>query len=461
MTPTNRLPRKIQLLLIGVVLVVGLVAVFWKKIVYPPPPAPITLTIAGEDSSNLHAIETLLDGYRAKTGTQVRVVKLAFGDLQTQAAQDLQSGAKRFDIILNYNFSLASYVRRNWVFGLRELKGLLGNEALVPTYETDIIEPAWREIGYYRRGSGPTAKEEPIGYPFAANTMLLAYNRRLFESPEHRQRYRQRYNEDLVPPRDWAQFRRVAEYFSERPPLKGLSLQGGTDGWLYYEWTNFAFSMGGGVMRKKYGWDSDEHTPLILTDPATIKATEFYMSLKPFTTDSFFGNGAVEQREELRRGVAAMAIMWSDYAYDLIYDGGTPHVDDFGFAPIPGNVSMLAGGVYYVSKRSSNPEAAASFINYLMERPQQIALAQRGLASPLRSVYSDPEVAKIPYATALRASLERGIYMNEAAPDSILIAEALTQQLQRIWRGEVSASIGLAEAAQQIRDRRVAAFKTQ
>ena len=156
-----------------------------------------------------------------------------------------------------------------------------------------------------------------------------------------------------------------------------------------------------------------------------------------------------------------MAIMWSDYAFDLIYDEGINHVDDFGFVPIPGDVSMLAGGLYYINRNSPEPEAAASFINYLMERPQQVALAQRGLASPLRSVYSDHEVAKIPYAEALRTSLDRGIYMNEAAPDAVLISEAITQQLQRIWTGQVSVAAGLAQAALQIQDRRAAAFRDQ
>src|SRR5260221_11694964 len=111
-------------------------------------------------------------------------------------------------------------------------------------------------------------------------------------------------------------------------------------------------------MQKSRGWEGDEHTPLLLTDPKTIAATTFYLSLKQFTAGDFFSVGANEQRELLRSGRVAMGILWSDYAYGLVSDAHR-HDDQFGFVPRPGDISMLAGGSFFVNRRSRHIRDAA------------------------------------------------------------------------------------------------------
>lgn len=413
-----------------------------------------TLTILGEDSSNLHAMESLAAEYEKETGVKVRFVRQTFDELQRAGDSDLQSGAGTYDIILNYNFSLAPYVNNGWVYTLSELKALVAADTAWRGFESDIFESSWREVGYYRRNSGPSAAEEPIGYPFASNTMLLCYNRRLFEDAGNRAAYRERYHEELVPPRDWEHFRRAAEFFSTNGNgTRGVAMQGGAGGWLYYEWLNFAFGMGGGVLAKRRGWEGDEHTPLLLDRPETVTATRFWLGLKPFNAGDFLSTGAIEQQEQMRSGNVAMAIMWSDYVYGLLYDGAQ-HENEFGFLPIPGNRSMLAGGAFYVNRRSRHPREAAAFIMWLMQRPRQVRLMGRGLASPLRSAYSDTASLRLPYAQALKESLDRGVYMAEAGPDATIVQETLTKHLQRIWRGEVPPEEGLRDATQELKVQR-------
>ena len=54
----------------------------------------------------------------------------------------------------------------------------------------------------------------------------------------------------------------------------------------------------------------------------------------------------------MKNGNVAMAIIWSDLAYDLIKLKNNNFDERFGFAPIPGNKSGLAGGSFFINKQS-------------------------------------------------------------------------------------------------------------
>ena len=163
--------------------------------------------------------------------------------------------------------------------------------------------------------------------------MLLVYNRTLLEDDRSRSAYRERYGEDLDVPRNWEAFRRIAEFFTRKDgtdgPTYGVVLEGSKDGWLYFEWCNFAFGMGGGVMKKKYGWEGNLDTRLLIDSPETVAATRLYMSLAPFNAGDFFSTGVTEQRELLRSRRVALAIVWSDVLFELIKGPGG---ERYGFA---------------------------------------------------------------------------------------------------------------------------------
>src|SRR4051794_552400 len=69
------------------------------------PKAPLTLTLLGEDSSNLQAMQQLAGEYEKQSGIRIRFVPQTFEELQRAGDADLSSGAGTYDIILNYNFS--------------------------------------------------------------------------------------------------------------------------------------------------------------------------------------------------------------------------------------------------------------------------------------------------------------------------------------------------------------------
>lgn len=430
-----------------------------------------TLHILGEASANLAALQLLSREYKDSTGTVLDFQAKPFEELTKEATSDFVSQRSRYDLVLDYNFALSSYVRNGFVYNLKEATDTLAHATspltraaipgIIQSTSASLFARAWKEVGWYIVGDGAFASAQPIALPFATNSMLLVANRQLFEDRQTQERFRARFKHDLQLPTTWEEFRRVAEFFTDSASGRyGVVMQGASGGWLYYEWANFAYSFGGGVMRKEYGWEGDAHTPLRLTDSATIAATEFYLSLRPYAAPGYLRTDAPAQRDSLRTGRYAMAIMWTDYLYDLVFEpGGHSHALDYLFAPIPGDRSMLAGGGFFINRRSKHPEKALSFVLFALDSARQSRMmVEKGLSSPVVSAYTPEVRSQLPYADALAKSLERGTYMNEAGPDAVFISNEITDVLQQAWRGQLSARAAMVQATHEIERGRVALF---
>ena len=420
------------------------------------------IVILGEDSANINAMEQLRASFESTGTTKLRFEKVSFDDAETKALQDFFNKTGNYDIVLQYNFLLSSFVRNEYVSPLAELKKGVSAEDLA--FENDIFPVGWKEVGYYyKKPFSPDSEIEPIGYPFALNTMLLVYNKKMFADPQAKLAYADRHNgQALEPPRSWEDLQSVAEFFTtNKSPgdrslqTYGIVLEGAADGWLYYEWMNFLFGQNGQLMNKQFGWMGGGNTPVLVDSPAAIAAAKAYLSLRAYNAGDFFTTKPEQQIERLMSGKVAMAIMWSDYIPDLIQlskpeDKRDSTANDFGFAPIPGNVSMLAGGSFFVNKNSKNKDEAFRYIIHLMQKKSQVELAKKGLASPLDSVYDDPGVKSLPYAAALRASLRRGVYMNEAGPEANAIRSVIEKYIQAAWKNEIDVEVALRKAKAEI-----------
>ncbi len=409
-----------------------------------------TITVIGEDSSNLRAMEALKSSYEQEQGVSIRFQADDFDTAWEKANKDLEGEAGAYDIILQYNFSLSNYVRNKHVLTLDDLRRVTPTSPFA-RIEASLFRNAWREVGfYYRDPSDPSRGEQDVGYPFAANTMLLVYNKKLFNDGELQTRYLTKHGTKLAPPTTWREFRQQAEFFTDRSnkDTYGLCLQGKAGGWLYYEWCNFLFGSGGRVMDKTRGWEGTAETPLEFDSEKGRSATALYSSLVKYSAGDFYATDATVQREQMLKGNVAMCIMWSDYVFELERRSGDADLE-FGYATIPGDVSMLAGGAFYINKDSANPTKAIQYVLHLMDVETQVALMKKGLCSACKTAYDNSDVKRIPYVPALRRSLERGVYMLEAGPDSVALEAALTKQLQRICRGEVDVSSGLKAAKEE------------
>ena len=410
-----------------------------------------TIVILGEDSSNLKAYATLSDDFTKKTGIRLRFEGATFEQSVQKADADFRNGKGDYDIVLQYNFSLAPYVRNQYVARIEDVVPAATLNKL--HINEDMFQNALQETSfYYSNPQDSTSPAKQFGFPFAANTMLMVYNKDLFDSPELRSAFKRQTGRELQPPREWNEYLEVAEFFAHtRMGLKGVCMQGAADGWLYYEMANYLFGMGSGTSHKQRGWE--ETSALSIATPENAAVLRYVKRLRATSAGDFFTVGASQQQEIMLQGKVAMALMWSDYLLPLVADnsGKAPH---FGFAPVPGKMSGLAGGAFYLNRKSRHLPAAAQFVLFALEPENQKKLIERGLISASRSAYTDAVLAKVPYAQALRISLERGGFMFEAGTDAEIINSALTTYTQKYMRGEISEVQALSLTENEVRAKR-------
>ena len=157
------------------------------------------LIVFGEDSSNLKAYGSLSDEFTAKTGIQLKFEGATFEQAVQKADADFRNGKGDYDIVLQYNFSLAPYVKNKYVAEISDVfaPGILADAHI----KEGMFDKALRETCFYYSNPQDT-KSEPkqFGFPFAANTMLLVYNRDLFENTVLKERFKTEFGKELEPP---------------------------------------------------------------------------------------------------------------------------------------------------------------------------------------------------------------------------------------------------------------------
>lgn len=288
--------------------------------------------------------------------------------------------------------------------------------------------------------------------PVNANTMVLLTNDAIFR--KHETEYMGWSGGlPLRAPDTWADFRRILEFMSRKANagVYGIVPQGKMSGdSLYFEWCNVAFGMGGGVFRKDHGWQKYRRDQVILDSRATIEATDFYRHEIYARCPPDRDPSLLDARGQIDRfagGDVAMAIVWSDMLFEFFQQeqsGYSAHV-------IPGERSMVGGGVCCVHAGAKEQDVCMAFVSGLFEPTTQVALAASGWCSGYRAVYRDPNVAALPYSAAVEESLSRSGYMIEAGPDGARVRELVGSSLDAIVRGNGDTASTLAKAATLLR----------
>ena len=306
-------------------------------------------------------------------------------------------------------------------------------------------------INDYRHPSKGFVK---VGYPYVANSILLMYNKEMFNDEENQLLFKEKYGRELKVPTTWDEYYEVAEFFTnEDKGTYGVCLEGASGAFLYFEFANYLYSMGGKVLDKEMGWEGDKNTKVILNSPEALKALKFIKSLKPFNKGNFSDVEQFKQMELMKEGKTAMSLSWED-VISMNIQNEPEFSNKFGFATIPGEKSIIGGGAFFINRNSKHPEEAFKFVLYLLQPEIQKELAIKGLSTALKSIYKDEEVKKISHMPALQKSLERGGIYLEAGPDSDMISETLSTYIQKVWRNELTSEEALRKAQEEIEYKR-------
>lgn len=208
--------------------------------------------------------------------------------------------------------------------------------------------------------------------PISPSLQVLYYRKDLFEKPVYRRLYQEAYHESLEVPTTFAQYNRIASFFTQvlNPdspvPYGSTLLMGKTPIVAGTEFMTRYFSYAPSLFA--------DGLPLLLTSEAEQALSDILALRKTIKTPLKWWS---EAAEEFANGTTAMTILFSNFASEFF--GKNSQVSDkVGYSMIPGSRPLLGGGSLGVTKASQHPEEALRFISWLASEPVASAVALLG-----------------------------------------------------------------------------------
>lgn len=403
-----------------------------------------TIRTVGEALPPLEAMNKLKSEFEKRTGIEVVIEMYEHSEAVNKVMLDLNSKRGRYDFILQPHRELGRFVTN----GHLETLDKYMNDAKLrdPSFkpESQLYQGLWKEISWY--------DGKIYGFPFTALTMYMWYRDDLLNDPREKSGFKAKYGYDLKPATTWKEYTDIAEWFY-RPDkgFYGTALQGKRHEALWYEWLNFLYSFGGDMLETKAG---SECGPVIVNSPEAVASLEYYKSLMAYSPADTLNYTWDDVMALMQQGKVYELIMWNDATYAVAEDKQASTVaGKMGFDMVPqgkgGKVGQVEGWTYLVPAASKNKQAAYLFIQWMMEKQQQLNQHLNGGASARPDVYADPEVQKISYS---KASMDTNAVAKPkpTIPESPQITDILVRELSGYLSGAKGARAALDASAVEI-----------
>lgn len=413
-------------------------AMAWSLEEAAAPYKGVTIRTVGEALPPLEAMNKLKSEFEERTGIEVVIEMYEHSEAVNKVMLDLNSKRGRYDFILQPHRELGRFVKSGH---LEALEQYMSNKKLRdPSFnpEKQLYPGLWKEISWY--------EGKVYGFPFTALTMYMWYRQDLLDDPKEKAGFKAQYGYDLKPATNWKEYSDIAQWFN-RPGqgFYGTALQGKRHEALWYEWLNFLYSFGGDMLDAKSG---SECGPVIVNSPEAVASLEYYKSLMAYSPADTLNYTWDDVMALMQQGNVYQLIMWNDATYAVAedYDASTV-AGKMGFDIVPqgegGKVGQVEGWTYLVPTYSENKQAAYLFIQWMMEKNQQLNQHLNGGATARPDVYAHPDVQKISYS---KASMDT----NAVARPKPTIPES--PQITDILVRELSGYLSDAKSAQQALD---------
>lgn len=315
------------------------------------------------------AVQNLSRIYTNSTGIKINVSVFSYDEIYEILST---TGGKAFDI-LRIDITFLSWFAQKLLVPLEELDPKISE--MLPQFLDGVSQ----------RYS--TVANTIYALPFSPSVQLLYYRKDLFESTVLRRLYQETYKCDLQPPTNFTEFNRIAEFFTKKknpnsPVDYGTSLTLGSFGVAGSEF------MARYLETHKNLYDEDGKVRMNgLEGNLAMQQLIELKEMAPTHSNTWWTDTA----EDFASGRLAMAILYSNYASDLIREGSNIS-ELIGCTLVPGQNPILGGASLGISKSSQHPQEALNFIKWLCSETVSSAATLLGGVSPCKAAYQNYEL---------------------------------------------------------------------
>jgi multiple sugar transport system substrate-binding protein len=461
------------LALIAVLIIVNVVnaqdTAWWAKAAEPY--KGVTIRGVSESSPpSMYVKEVLAGQFEEITGIKVDFETTSWDQMYDKAIKDMEANTGIYDFVYIEQDIIYSYLARDFLVDIS--KSLTDNPAIkAPNVDfADFTSFA----NYFKNADG-----DLFGIPMEAFTKMYLYRKDLFNDAKIQEAFKAKYSYDLAPATTHAQYRDIAEFFTQygvdnKMDLWGTTVQGSTghaaSTYEYLESIAPSFGL--------YNWGI---TNTGTADAANYKAStangggldsdlakealSFWVDLLKFAPPESTSSTWDEVASTFAAGRAAQGWVYFENGAWISTDADRSVVlGNVGVALPPtaegviaaaeageGYIGYYDGGAFGLPQSSKNKEAALLFLQFLAQKEVQPGWALAAPRVTLTATFDDPVViandAKVDgYYTLLK---EQGKLFGGAPafPFHAAVRSTIDPFIWQALAGELSASDALDQAA--------------
>lgn len=283
--------------------------------------------------------------------------------------------------------------------------------------------------------------------PYDPSTQLLFYRRDLFTDPTYKRMYFETFREELQVPKTFADYNRVASFFTQShnpasPVQYGSTVAIGNVVVSPSEFMPRLFEEQGQLL--------DSRGRITLDTPEALRALRNYQETYTYsdrTVHDFWKNVL----EGFADGSAAMTVVFINYASHILNLKMSSIAGKLGYAPVPGGKPLLGGGVIGITRDCACPETACTFLSWLYSDLVAPVFTMLGGLSPCKAAYSNRDINEMyPWLSTARKSFpsaqRRGNSTYYSNFSELRLEDILASQIQKAVLGVCSATEALQQA---------------
>lgn len=345
-----------------------------------------TLLVATISSPTTRAIQSLVNLYEDYSGVKVRLVELSGNTLYNR--MNTWGEMSNYDIVR---------LDVNWLpwFAKKVFEPLENIEPSIKRQMDGFLPGVMKKYA--------KVNDTLYAFPGTPCVQLLFYRKDLFENSHLKRQYFEKTRKELVPPADFEEFNRIAEFFTaslnpDSPVKYGCTLVAGDADLAGMEYLLRYFS------HSHHLFDSNGR---ILPDRAAgKKAMEEVLEAQKYASP-VPKQWWLEAAREFAKGEAAMTIQFINHVSDFV--GPDSVVSDrIGWAVVPGGNPMVGGSVLGISRYSKQKKEAMDFLQWISR--DDIATANMllgGMSAKLASYENSEVTAGYPWLPFARECFEK------------------------------------------------------
>jgi multiple sugar transport system substrate-binding protein len=388
-----------------------------------------------------------LGPFEAETGIRVDVEQLAFDSLFDKMMLEFAAGTGYYDIV---------YLSPGFMATLIDAGYLITLDDYFEAHDLDLDRFLAAAIDINRYGP-----EDAIwAYPYLADTSVFLYRLDLFQDPDERAAFQERYGYELpIPtieqPLTTDQFLDVAEFFT-RENLYGFAYPQGGTAYGNLHILPWIWTFGG-----EY-YDADFNATL--DDPRVVEAFRFAQRLQEFQPAGSLAWDYGDHIPMLCDGRLAMTAGWFHIGLDANNPEVCPAVAGaVGYAPppyapdsgVPHGFTVLGGGGLAITADSANPDAAFTFLTWLFaDEERALEWYLSGGAATLSAVYDAPEVIETwPWAAEFFPVANHLLATTTKQRPTVPMSNEIFEVMAETWHNVALGRLTPEEAARSAHDR--------